>query len=276
MITPATHQCDAYKLGHISMYPEGTTLVYNNFTPRSEKLSNIPQYMRSGEVVVMGVQRFVMYLRDIWNETFFDKNKDEVIGKWERDILPMVGAKGYSTTHMEALHDLGYLPLCVKSLPDGTSVPFGVPVLTVYNTHKDFFWLPGYLEDMISAELWKVITNATTAKAYRKLMEHYADVTGGNKQFIDWQCHDFSLRGMSGVDDAATSGMGHLMFFAGTDNLPSVYRAKDCYCGEFVYGSVPASEHSTATANILFIEYLLTKNGAYGGKSVEEWGELFD
>lgn len=91
MIIPATHQCDAYKLGHINMYPEGTTLVYNNFIPRSAKLSNIPLHLQDGEVVVMGVQRFVTYLRDVWNETFFNKEKDVVIGQWKEDILPLVG-----------------------------------------------------------------------------------------------------------------------------------------------------------------------------------------
>jgi nicotinamide phosphoribosyltransferase len=58
-VTPALDRIDAYKLGHKKMYPEGTTLVYNNFTPRSEKLSPILPHMRKHEVVVIGVQRFV-------------------------------------------------------------------------------------------------------------------------------------------------------------------------------------------------------------------------
>ena len=28
---------DGYKTGHHRMYPDGTTLVYSNFTPRSNK-----------------------------------------------------------------------------------------------------------------------------------------------------------------------------------------------------------------------------------------------
>jgi hypothetical protein len=67
-----------------------------------------------------------------------------------------------------------------------------------------------------------------------------------------------------------------LCSLAGTDNIPAVRSIQQVYGKGWVYGSVPASEHSTATANILFIEYLLTKDGAYGGKSVEEWAELFD
>ena len=77
-ITPALYRIDAYKLGHKKMYPEGTELVYNNFTPRSEKLSSIPPHLRKHEVVVIGVQRFVKLLKTVWDTTFFSKNCDDV------------------------------------------------------------------------------------------------------------------------------------------------------------------------------------------------------
>lgn len=275
-VTPALDRIDAYKLGHKKMYPEGTTLVYNNFTPRSEKLSPILPHMRKHEVVVIGVQRFVKLLKAVWDTTFFSKPCEGVVGEWEEMVQPLAGAAKYNTEHIKALHQLGYLPLEIKAIREGTSVPFGIPVITIKNTHPDFAWLPGFMEDFVSAELWKPMTTATIAKAYRDLMEKYAEITGGSKEFINWQGHDFSLRGMSGIEDAANMGVGHLLFFTGTDNVPAVRTVRRLYGKDFLYGSVPASEHSTATANILFIEYLLTKDGAYGGKSVEEWGELFD
>ena len=77
-ITPALYRMDAYKLGHKKMYPEGTELVYNNFTHRSEKLSSIPPHLRKHEVVVIGVQRFVKLLKTVWDTMFFSKNCDEV------------------------------------------------------------------------------------------------------------------------------------------------------------------------------------------------------
>lgn len=247
-VTTALDRIDAYKLGHKKMYPEGTTLVYNNFTPRSEKLSPILPHMRKHEVVVIGVQRFVKLLKTVWDTTFFNKPCEEVVGEWEEMIQSLAGAAKYNTEHIKALHQLGYLPLEIKAIREGTSVPFGIPVLTIKNTHPDFAWLPGFMEDFVSAELWKPMTTATIAKAYRDLMEKYAEITGGSKEFINWQGHDFSLRGMSGIEDAANTGVGHLLFFTGTDNVPAVKTVRRLYGKDFLYGSVPASEHSVMCA----------------------------
>jgi nicotinamide phosphoribosyltransferase len=247
-VTPALDRIDAYKLGHKKMYPEGTTLVYNNFTPRSEKLSPILPHMRKHEVVVIGVQRFVKLLKALWDTTFFSKPCDEVVSEWEEMIQPLSGAAKYDAGHIEALHKIGYLPLEIKAIREGTSVPFGTPVITIKNTHPDFAWLPGFMEDFVSAELWKPMTTATIAKAYRDLMEKYAEITGGSKDSINWQGHDFSLRGMSGIEDAANTGVGHLLFFTGTDNIPAVRSIQQVYGNGWVYGSVPASEHSVMCA----------------------------
>lgn len=43
--------------------------------------------------------------------------------------------------HVEALHDLGYLPLEIRALPEGSRAPMKVPVLTIRNTLPDFFGL---------------------------------------------------------------------------------------------------------------------------------------
>ena len=150
-ITPALSRIDAYKLGHKKMYPEGTELVYNNFTHRSEKLSSIPPHLRKNEVVVIGVQRFVKLLKTVWDSTFFSKNCDEVVSEWEELIQPLAGSIKYDASHIRALHNLGYLPLEIKAIQEGMSVPFGIPVITIKNTHPEFAWLPGFLEDFISA-----------------------------------------------------------------------------------------------------------------------------
>ena len=247
-VTPALDRIDAYKLGHKKMYPEGTEYVYTNFTPRSEKLSPVLKHLRKGEVVVVGVQRFANLLKTVWEDTFFSERCEDVVDEWVDMIQPLAGSIPYNADHIKALHKLGYLPLEIKAIPEGMSVPFGVPVITIKNTHPDFAWLPGFLEDFVSAELWKPMTTATVAKAYRELMEKYAELTGGDKSFINWQGHDFSLRGMSGIEDAANAGVGHLLYFAGTDNVPAVKTIRRLYGKDFLYGSVPASEHGVMCA----------------------------
>lgn len=49
-----------------------------------------------------------------------------------------LGVGAIPTNHIEALHDLGYLPLRIKALPEGSKVDIGIPLLTVVNTHPDF------------------------------------------------------------------------------------------------------------------------------------------
>jgi nicotinamide phosphoribosyltransferase len=121
------------------------------------------------------------------------------------------------------------------------------------NTHEDFGWLTNSLETWLSAEIWKTCTVATIARFYRKVLDNYCDKTGGIKELVDWQAHDFSMRGMSNVVDAAYAGIGHLLYFTGSDSVPAViaaskiYDTSDCLVG----GSVPATEHSVASSYYL-------------------------
>lgn len=92
-------------------------------------------------------------------------------------------------------------------------------------------------------------TSATTALEYRRILEDWADRTGGDKEFIDIQAHDFSCRGMSYMHDAATSGMGHLLSFIGTDTMGAIEKAQYMYGGA-IGVSVPATEHSVMCLGI--------------------------
>ena len=74
-------------------------------------------------------------------------------------------------TYLEKLHDLGYLPIRIKALEEGTLVPYLVPPLTVVNTHPDFAWLTNAIETVMSCENWGIQTSATTATAYLKVFK---------------------------------------------------------------------------------------------------------
>lgn len=239
--------CDYYKIGHKDMYEQGTTKIYSNFTPRSvTHASKLPEVFNN-KIVFFGLQGFVQwFLIDCWNENFFKQPKEKVVAEYASRVSNGLCIANPDTSHIEALHDLGYLPLKIKALPEGSLVDVKVPVLTVTNTIDEFFWLPNYIESVMSAELWKASTTATTAYQYRKLLDKYADKTASPKDFVLWQGHDFSFRGLSGVHDAAASGAGHLLSFLGTDTIPAMDYVEDFYNGKetFVGGSVPASEHS--------------------------------
>ncbi len=242
-------QIDAYKIDHRRQYPDGTGKVYSNLTARSDKLFNkIPQYW-DGKAVFFGLQVFILeYLIDDWDTYFFHQDKEVVLDEYNQMISGIIGPDHDITVdHIESLHNLGYLPLSIKALPEGAPVDMKIPMFTITNTLPEFFWLVNYLETVMSSELWKPITTATIARQYRKIIDDYAEKTGCVGMGEDFQCHDFSFRGMSGRHDAGVSGMGHLLSFTGTDSIPAVINAQKFYevPGEYFYaGSVPATEHS--------------------------------
>ena len=224
---------DSYKIHHTKMYPEGMTKLYSNFTPRKSRMKGVDS------VVVFGIQHFVLeYLIKQFNKEFFDKAEKPLLEEYQRHCQVDV-------THLKNLYDLGYLPIEIKALEEGTLCPIGVPMMTITNTHPDFGWLVNYLETLISCMLWQPVTSATIAYEYKKILNKYALETTGSIEGVQWQGHDFSMRGMSSVESAILSGMGHLLSFTGTDTIPAIYQLESSYNANGLIGaSVPATEHS--------------------------------
>ena len=237
---------DGYKLDHRRQYPEGTTKVYSNWTPR---MSRVPS---QEEVVFFGLQYFLQrYLTDEFQE-FFGSDASIACKRYQRRIDGYLGPNQIGTEHICNLHDLGYLPLEFRAIPEGTPVPLRVPMLTVENTHPDFAWLPNYFETLMSSVMWLPCTSATTASRMRRLLDNAAKKTGSPDDFVPWQGHDFSMRGMEGPEAAALSGAGHLLYFTGTDTIPALDLIERYYGplpdDYLIGGSVAATEHSVMCA----------------------------
>ncbi len=241
---------DGYKIDHRRQYPEGTTKVYSNWTPRGSRVAG------ADGIIFFGLQYFLKeYLNFTWDESFFYQPKGKVVDRYKLMIKDYLGVDFIPVDHIEALHDLGYLPLRFCAMPEGSYVPLRVPAMTVENTHPDHAWLTNYVETLLSNILWKPCTSATTALHLRRIIERAAWRTGGSKEFIPFQGHDFSFRGMSGVEDAVMSGAGHLLFFTGTDTIPAIEFLREYYHATgFIGGSVAATEHSVMCAGGKFNE----------------------
>ncbi len=235
---------DGYKVDHRRQYPELTEFVFTNETPRKGRNSD------DTGVIVAGIQGGIdEYLVDYAHDTFFARPVDEVCAEYEQAMLEYLGPNEIGSQHVRDLHALGYLPLEIRAVPEGTFVPYGVPVLTVRNTDRRFFWLTNYIETLLSAITWQFITSATTAFKYRLILERWAVETGSPLEFVGWQAHDFSFRGMSSPQSSLYSGAGHLMSFYGTDTIPAIHYLKHYYGAEgLIGGSVPATEHSVMCA----------------------------
>lgn len=234
---------DGYKVDHRRQYPINTTLVYSNWTPRKSRNESIDK------VVFFGLQYFLKeYVINQFESGFFNQPKEQVVKAYARRINNYLGENSVGTKHIEALHDLGYIPMVFKALPEGSKVPFKVPMFTMYNTVPEFFWLTNYFETLLSAVVWMPCTSATIALEYRKVLDKFAAETSSMPEFVDWQGHDFSMRGMAGIEAASISGAGHLLSFTGTDTIPAIEFLEKYYQAdsdkELIGGSVAATEHS--------------------------------
>ena len=264
----APHMVDVYKLGHASMYTEGTDFLYSNLTPRSD------HHFKGGKgfdhkMVVFGTQGSIMEIVEDWNDSFFSQQKEKVIRSYTRRLNSVLGNGVVSPARMAALHDIGYLPLEIKTIDEGARIGMKIPMLTIKNTLPEFFWLVNYLETALSAQIWQMTTNATIAYEYKRILVAAALRTGAAVEGVLFQGHDFSLRGMPGYVAGARSGSGHLSSFSGTDSLGSIDYIEDYY-GEgldldayFIAGSIPATEHAVSSSNILTRMKRMVETGAF-------------
>lgn len=243
MIYPATLLCDFYKISHRKQYPEKTQRIYATWTPRTSRKVGIDK------VVFFGLQGFIKeYLIEYFSKNFFYRKLEDVVAEYKRVIKNTLGEEDPDASHIIALHKLGYLPIEIKALPEGTLTPIKVPMFTIENTVDEFFWVTNYLETLLSCMLWQPMTSATISLEYRKILDKYALETVGNTSGVKFCGHDFSMRGMSSLESAKISGAGHLLSFVGTDTIPSILYVEEFYNAnieeELIGTSIPATEHS--------------------------------
>jgi len=246
----ALYYTDGYKIGHKAMLAPKTNYLYGTWIPRSTK------YAPKGvtKIVSFGQQMAVRWLHDEFQENFFKLDRDEAM-KFGTDMSTYLGLD-FDAEHFGQLHDLGYLPIKVKALPEGVETAPNVPHMTFINTKAGFAWLTLYLETIISSLAWKPSTSATIALQYRRnLVKWVMKTDPANAWLIDFLAHDFSARGLSPWD-MLSSGLGHATSFRGSDTLVVIPAARYFYGepeGEVAINSVNASEHSVSTTKIFTV-----------------------
>jgi nicotinamide phosphoribosyltransferase len=238
---------DGYKIGHRKMLSPGTDFLYGTWIPRSTK--HAPKGVT--KIVSFGQQLVVRWLHDEYQENFFSLPKDEAL-KFGQDMSMYLGIE-FDSTHFGELHDLGYLPIRFKALPEGIETSPNVPHMTFVNTVAGFAWLTLYLETIVSSLAWKPATSATIALQYkRNLVEWVMKTDPANAWLIPFLAHDFSARGLSPWD-MLSSGLGHATSFRGSDSIIVIPGARYFYGepeNEVSINSVNASEHSVSTTCI--------------------------
>ncbi|HEX5150268.1 MAG TPA: nicotinate phosphoribosyltransferase [Parafilimonas sp.] len=228
---------DAYKYSHHKLYYPGTNKIYSYFESRGGEFN---------ETVFFGLQYF---LKHYLQGKVITKEK---IDAAEKIMLQVFGRNDvFDRTKFEYIlreHD-GKLPVCIKAVPEGTSVPVSNVLMTIENTDPECFWLSNFLETLL-VQVWYPCTVATLSREIRKIVETYFEETASERasEAIDFVLNDFGFRGVSSVESAGIGGAAHLIHFNGSDNIAGSILAKDYYNTGHVYGrSIPATEHSICT-----------------------------
>lgn len=239
---------DYYKAVHAEMLPQKMTKSVSYFTPRMSRID------RWDKVVMFGLQGMIKtYLIDHFNREFFERPFAEVIGEYKRVLDNTLGQNVYGIEKIEKLHRLGYLPIEIMALPEGTRVPVHVPMFGITNTHPEFAWLPQALESLISAESWHPMIAATVGYTYREIVNKYYALTCDDTIERAKALGAFDFRGEECTESAIKAGAGWCMSFLNTATVPVVpylEQMYDCDCTKepVAFGS-PSTEHAVMCSN---------------------------
>jgi nicotinamide phosphoribosyltransferase len=228
---------DAYKYSHHKLYYPGTTQVYSYLESRGGKF---------GSTVFYGLQYFLKeYLEGI---AFTQKDLDEA----EPFMQQVFGRDDvFDKSKFQYILDQhgGRLPVRIRAVPEGTTVPVKNVLMTIENTDPKCFWLTNFLETLLM-QVWYPCTVATISREVKQVVTNYfaETATEGAEAGIDFVLNDFGYRGVSSMESAALGGSAHLVNFVGSDNLAGSVLAQRYYNTTEVYGkSIPATEHSICT-----------------------------
>lgn len=221
---------DVYKIGHARFYKEGTTKIYSYLCARSDK--------KEKNAMFYGLQPILQILTT-------KITHDDALEFFEMWTL-ILGTEVPEDVKEKilALVELGYLPLKIKAVPEGTYLENKNVLATITNTHPDFAWVVGFFESLI-LKVWATTSVATLSFKFRQLLQRHANETSDNGFLVPFLVHDFGYRGVSSEQTAELLGSAHLINFTGSDNIPAIKFAKTAYKATgLIAGSVPASEHS--------------------------------
>ena len=222
---------DSYKVSMFKQYPVGTTGVYSYIESRGG---------RYDRTVMFGLQAFIKeYLLEAITQADIDI-ADEIITA-HGEPFNRAGWQYILDKHN------GFLPVVIRSVPEGTVVPVSNVLATIENTDPECFWLTTWLETALLRAVWYPTTVATQSHKIKQVILDALEKTG-DPSTIDFKLHDFGARGVSSAESAGIGGASHLVNFMGTDTISGVLFAREYYNAGVAGFSIPAAEHSTVTS----------------------------
>tara|TARA_R110000803_G_scaffold62953_2_gene123401 strand:- start:1230 stop:2660 length:1431 start_codon:yes stop_codon:yes gene_type:complete len=224
---------DSYKQSHYKQYPKNTKRVYSYLESRGGKWKT---------TTFFGLNYFLK--RYLEGQVVTQEKIDEA----EEMVNLHMGPDTFNREGWQYILDNydGRLPVEIKAVPEGTTVPTSNVLMTIENTDDKCFWLTNFLETLL-VQVWYPTTVATQSREMKKLILQALKETG-DESLIDFKLHDFGFRGVSSVETAGIGGTAHLVNFLGTDTMQALRVAREYYGEKMAGFSIPASEHSTITS----------------------------
>lgn len=228
-----TINTDYYKITHHLQRPQGLN-----------KLISYGEARKGGKYPIInffGLQPIIM------DEFTRVPTKEEIQEGYDESFLTSGNTSFFPKDVWEKVMELGYLPLRIKSAPEGTWIEEGNVLFTIESTEPWFANMVSHFEDSLM-HFWKPTCVSTRSGLIKKAISPYFEKTSDVGEFVlPVAVNDFGLRGASSYDDAVISGMAHLVHFRGSDNMPASMNIKDYYKHQGRALSVWATEHSVAT-----------------------------
>ena len=239
---------DFYKATHHEQYPAGLTKMVSYYTPRMSRLKD------NDKVTMFGLQAFIEeYLIDGFNENFFNRPEDEVLDEYATIMNYTMGEGSYDLGKIRDLHRLGYLPLIISAIPEGTRTKVGVPQIEITNSHPNFVWLVNTIETLLSCTMWHTQVSAEVGYRYRQIVNKYHALTCEDSVNPARLLGDFSMRGQQSAESAIKSSAAWCLSFLNTATVPAIMWLEDHYdCDvtkeEVAFGAI-STEHSVMCSN---------------------------
>lgn len=240
---------DFYKLTHILQYRPELRELTSYLTPRGSRLKGVDK------VVFFGLSAYVhSYVVENFNKNFFNCPWDEIAVDIADVLKNGLGYSGYMITktliNLHALHDLGYLPVEISAVAEGTLVPMGVPCLEIKSTNPQFFWVGQALEASLSAAIWHPMVSATIAREYRKIAREAFTKTVENGIDERTAMCDFSMRGQESNESAVNASVAWLTSMWNSSTVAARKHIQNVYgkCDGNVRG-LTSTEHSVMTSH---------------------------
>jgi nicotinamide phosphoribosyltransferase len=239
---------DFYKLTHILQYRPELRELTSYLTPRGSRLKGVDK------VVFFGLSAYVhSYVVENFNKNFFNRPWWDSCNEVKEVLKEGLGYSdemvANTINNLYDLHELGYLPVEIKAVAEGTLVPMGVPCLEIKSTNPQFFWVGQALEASLSAAIWHPMVSATIAREYRKIARgaFFATVENGIDERTA-MC-DFSMRGQESNESAVNASAAWLTSMWNSSTVAARNHIQRVYgeCGN-VRG-LTSTEHSVMTSH---------------------------